>query len=78
MNHPEEILLIIGISSFVIIVIAIVVGLLFASRGEPTQRVRKASLPPLHCGYKPLPGDLEQGYRQTPPKPPEGSGGGSL
>lgn len=77
MINAVDIALVVGISSIVILIILIVLGLLFCTpRGVPV-RPRKASLPPLHWGYKPRQDGGGLQVNPNPPKAPKGSGGGS-
>lgn len=77
-NHPFEIGLIVAISSFVLLIILIVLGLLYGTpRSTPIRRSQRASLPPLHCGYKPSQPENQSQATHVHPKAPKGRGGGS-
>lgn len=68
---------------FVIIVLAFIALAIIAivscwqSPGKGCVRPRKASLPPLHWGYKPRQDGGGLQVNPNPPKAPKGSGGGS-
>jgi hypothetical protein len=76
MQHNVDIALIIGITAIVLLVIILALGLLYSRTPETTkQRPRKASLPPLHGGYKALDTFQVERPHPHPPKAPEGAGG---
>lgn len=71
---------IISIASFTLIVLLVIItilGLLFGRPKRPVERPRKASLPPLHGGYKALPPGHGSQSHPDPPKAPTGRGAGS-
>ena len=77
MINPAEIAFLIGFTALVLlIIIAVVAGLYSRPRTTP-ERPRKASLPPLHGGYRALPPGEGRQPHPNPPKPPKGRGAGS-
>lgn len=77
MLNAIDIAVSVGIAAIVLLVIIIVVALLLCSPKTTTVRPRKASLPPLHWGYKPRQDGGGPQVNPNPPKAPEGAGGGS-
>jgi len=67
----------VGFAAFVLLLIIIVLGLLFSRPKTTVERPRKASLPPLHGGYRPSQDGSGRRPHPNPPKAPEGSAGGS-
>lgn len=77
MIPSAEIALVIGFATIIALLVIIVVTLLYVRPETRYERPRKASLPPLHGGYKPLPSEGGRGHQEHPPRAPKGSGGGS-
>lgn len=77
MIHLLDMATIVGICAIVAFVIGLAFGLLAKDRKIPVERPRKASLPPLHWGYKPRQDGGGLPVNRNLPKAPKGSGGGS-
>lgn len=77
MINPYEIALIVGISSVILLIVIVVLCLTYSTPKSAVVRPRKASLPPLHWGYKPRQDGGGLQSNPKPPRPPKGSGGGS-